>query len=433
MKVTVRPRLLLLVLSVVVPWLLGLAWWVGSTFLAERQAQQGPLRETARALSMAVDVLPAPLPSDLQRALDSQPYPTGWTGAVLDDSGTVVARHPAGGIDVESTAANGLRARMKAAAEGLFESVTPEGEAVTGYYITSSRGWTSVSTMPGRQFSALIQQAVIKVAVASTLLLGLALAGVIWVAQAEAAAQARHAAQRAASSQRAETLARLTGGVAHDFNNLLGIISNSAHLIERHPAASDLQVPLAAMRNAVETGAQQLRHLLQFAARQPAPPQPLELSRFLPELHDLLRSVTGKRIAITVRVAPSTAPVHVDPGELELALVQLAMNASDAMPAGGELRVVAHNTSQVDAEGVRLDTDSRFVNIAVSDDGVGMEPELAARVFDPCFTTRPGAQGPGLGLSQVQRFCRQAGGGARLDSTLGLGTTVSLLLPAARQ
>jgi CheY-like chemotaxis protein len=218
--------------------------------------------------------------------------------------------------------------------------------------------------------------------------------------------------------------------VAHDFNNLLGVISNSAHLIQRHPAAAELQAPLATTLRAVAVGSQLTQHLLRFSGRRPVRPQKLTLTDFLPEVQKLLSSVLGRHIKIIVHVAPDAEPVRVDGGELELALINLALNARDAMPSGGELRLRARNAEARDTEGLAEVEQRRYVLITVSDDGVGIAPELAKRVFEPFFTTKEVGKGTGLGLSQVHGFCVQAGGAARLDSTPGLGTTVSLLLPA---
>ena len=142
-----------------------------------------------------------------------------------------------------------------------------------------------------------------------------------------------------------------------------------------------------------------------------------------------MRSVLGRRIDIHVKVSPDIGPVRVDTNELDLALVNLALNAHDAMPAGGELRLRAGNASAADTEGL---PPGDYVLLTVGDDGMGLDPSLVEHAFEPFFTTKGVGQGTGLGLSQVYGFATQAGGTARLASTPGLGTTVSLLLPVAR-
>ena len=426
-------------------------------------------------------------PAEVQGIIDAQKLPPDWVGTVVDGRGKVVARHPGGSAHLGRPVTPDLHARILAGKEGLFESVSLDGQRTTGYYSTSPQGWTYISAMPRERFAGVLSQAVLNVALGSLVLLALAVPGALWVSRrivgsvhalktaaahmqagqpvlgratgivecdevagaladaaqaihhgradlerqvAEAVERTRLAEQRLSHSQRVEALGRLTGGVAHDFNNLLGVVSNSAHLIQRHPAATELQVPLAATLRAVHVGSQLTQHLLRFAGRRPVRPQPVELGRYLPELQELMRSVLGRQIEILVHVASDTAPVHVDSGELELALINLALNARDAMPTGGELRLQARNAGPDDTEGLPGHPQRPYVLITVSDDGVGVEPELAARVFEPFFTTKPVGKGTGLGLSQVHGFCVQAGGTARLASTPGLGTAVSLLLPA---
>ncbi|MBC7940722.1 MAG: response regulator, partial [Chitinophagaceae bacterium] len=248
---------------------------------------------------------------------------------------------------------------------------------------------------------------------------------------AAAVEQTRQAEQHVSKNQRVEALGRLTGGVAHDFNNLLGVISNSAHLIERQAGSRDLDLPLSTLRRAVDAGALLTQHLLRFAGRRPVRPQRVELTRFLPELQELMRSVLGRRIEISAQVQADSLAVHVDAGELELALVNLALNARDAMQAGGEVRMTASRADAEETEGLPPAPGLGYVQITVSDDGPGIAPELVDRVFEPFFTTKAVGKGSGLGLSQVHGFCTQAGGTVRLATTQGLGTMVSMILPAA--
>jgi signal transduction histidine kinase len=424
-------------------------------------------------------------PAELQRIIDRQRLPPDWIGALVDSRGQVVARHPGGSAYMGRGATPDLMAAVARSSEGLVELVSLDGRRTTAYFNTSPRGWTYVTAMPREQFAGVLPSAVRQVALASLLLLlALAVLGALWLARriaapvhalkhaaaqlqagkpvayratgivecdevaaalseaaqavqrgrselelkvSEAVERTRQAEQRISQSQRVEALGRLTGGVAHDFNNLLGVISNSAHLIQRHATTPELQVPVAATLRAVEVGSRLTQHLLRFAGRRPVRPQALELGRYLPELQELMRSVLGRHVEISVQVAPDTHTVQIDSGELELALINLALNARDAMANGGQLRLRARNASADDTDGL---PPGRYVLITVSDDGAGMEADLAERVFEPFFTTKAVGKGTGLGLSQVHGFCVQAGGTARLASTPGVGTTVSLLLPA---
>jgi len=224
-------------------------------------------------------------------------------------------------------------------------------------------------------------------------------------------------------SQKLETLAQLTGGVAHDFNNLLAIISSSLH-VHRHLHPEHAQERhLQAVSRAVQSGTRLTRQLLSFSRKQALRPELIVLQAWLPGAEGLLRSTLGSRIAMEITVAPDVCPITVDAAELELALINLALNAKHAMPGGGRLRIAARN------EGASEDGTTMVV-IAVSDTGVGIPPAVLARVFEPFFTTRMNEAGSGLGLSQVQGFCAQAGGRARIASEPGQGTTVELVLPA---
>jgi len=428
------------------------------------------------------------LATEMQRIVDAQTHSAGWVRAVLDTQGTVVARHPGGGQFAGRPATEDLRALMKAKDEGLLMSVSLDGQSIAAFFSRAPMGWTYVIAMSREQFAGQLPGAVRRVALGALALLALSLAGALWLARrivgpvtglkeaamqlqkglpvtvratglkecddvnaalgeaaetirhsradlerqvAEAVNRTRAAEQQASQGQRVAAVGRLTGGVAHDFNNLLGVISNSAHLIQRHPAAADLRAPLAATQRAVELGSQLTQHLLRFAGRQTLRPQRLALTQALPELRDMLASVLGRHVTVTVKVAPDTHAVHLDAGELELALFNLAMNARDAMPTGGELRISARNASHDEAGALQATHAGAYVLITVGDDGLGMEPEMAAHAFEPFFTTKTAGQGSGMGLRQVHGFCTQAGGSVELQSTLGLGTTVLMLLPAA--
>ena len=224
-------------------------------------------------------------------------------------------------------------------------------------------------------------------------------------------------------SQKLETLAQLTGGVAHDFNNLLAIVSSSLHVHRHlHPEFGE-ERHVQAMSRAVQSGTRLTRQLLSFSRKQALRPELIVLQTWLPGAEGLLRSTLGSRIAMDVAVDEDVCPISVDAAELELALINLALNAKHAMPGGGSLRIGARN------EGASEDGTTMVV-IAVSDTGVGIPADVLPRVFEPFFTTRMNEAGSGLGLSQVHGFCAQAGGRALISSVPGEGTTVEMMLPA---
>jgi signal transduction histidine kinase/CheY-like chemotaxis protein len=228
-------------------------------------------------------------------------------------------------------------------------------------------------------------------------------------------------------AQKLEALGRLGGGVAHDFNNLLMVISNNVYLHRRlQPAVAD-SPQLAAIERAVHGGTKLSGQLLSFARRQALRPERVRLQDQLPNIQTLMGPAVGPSVRVDVHVEPDTAPVEVDVAELELALLNLAINARDAMPGGGSLRIDAANAVAGAARGLEGD----FVVISVQDSGTGVAPELLERVFEPFFTTKPVGKGTGLGLAQVYGFCTRAGGTATFDSRVGEGSTVRLYFPVA--
>jgi PAS domain S-box-containing protein len=240
---------------------------------------------------------------------------------------------------------------------------------------------------------------------------------------------AREAAQaRLTQTLKLEALGQLTGGVAHDFNNLLAVVTAGISLLARTEDPARREKLLASIAQAAQRGADLTRRLLTFARRQALRPEPVALGPWLGEIEVLLsRSL---RADITVRIdAPEKLwPVLADPSEMELALTNLALNAQDAMPRGGTLRIRAQNVTLAGAE--HADSLSGpFLQLEVEDTGTGMTPEALSRAFEPFFTTKSG--GTGLGLAQVYGFARQSGGLAHVVSHPGKGTRVTLLLPRA--
>jgi signal transduction histidine kinase/ActR/RegA family two-component response regulator len=229
-------------------------------------------------------------------------------------------------------------------------------------------------------------------------------------------------------AQKLEAMGRLTGGVAHDFNNLLMVISTNLYLVKRlWPAVAD-SGKLAAIERAVTTGSNLTRQLLSFSRRQALQPEILKLQDRLPGMMDLVRPAVGARVQVSLEVDPALAAIEVDAAELELAVLNLAINARDAMPDGGQLQFRAAR-ADIDAP---AGLQGAFVVLSAHDTGQGIEPELLDKVFEPFFTTKAVGQGSGLGLSQVHGFCKRAGGTVALDSRPGQGTTVRLYFPAVQ-
>jgi signal transduction histidine kinase len=224
-------------------------------------------------------------------------------------------------------------------------------------------------------------------------------------------------------AQKMDALGQLTGGVAHDFNNLLMAISGNARLIRRHATESRATKAAEAIEAAVQRGAALTRQLLTFARRQQLNPDLVDVGRAVEGVHDVLRAALGSAVSLVVDISPRVWPVFADPAELETALVNLIVNARDAMPQGGTVTISACNSPG----GGELAGES--VCIAVNDQGAGIPDDVLSRIFDPFFTTKPAGKGTGLGLSQVQGFAHQAGGIVKVQSRLGEGTEVTICLP----
>ncbi|NUZ05529.1 response regulator [Piscinibacter koreensis] len=440
------------------------------------------IRNGSAPLNVGLTVRPA----EMQRLIDEQKLPAGWNAAIIDSTGLIVARRPDPQRWVGLPSSNNLQSRMKASASGFFESVTLEGVPSMAFFSKSTiYGWAFVISVPRAAYGNNLRRSLGETAAGALLLILAAIGGAVFVARrisrpiyrlrdqarrveagevveaektglAEAdtvsaalaqASQAiarsrieleekvtaatnltRDAQKQLSQSQRLEALGQLTGGVAHDVNNLLAVIDNSAYVLERRPPGSDNSAQWAAIARAIDVGRRLTGHLLRFARWNVVRPEVINLATFLPSLSEILKTALGSMIKVSMRVEPSTRTIQADPSELELALINLAVNSRDAMPDGGEFIVVARNATDEEAKGL---APGQYVVIAVSDTGSGIAPEIRDRVFDPFFTTKGLGQGTGLGLSQIHGFCTQAGGTARILASSPAGTTILLLLPVS--
>ncbi|GJD49564.1 Sensor histidine kinase RcsC [Methylobacterium crusticola] len=259
-----------------------------------------------------------------------------------------------------------------------------------------------------------------------------------WLALARARAEQealanlkREHAQRLAAenqlrqSQKMEAVGQLTGGIAHDFNNLLAVITGSLEVLQRRLARGDTDVGrfINGALDGTDRAAKLTHRLLAFARQQPLEPRPTDANRLITGMVDLLRRTLGETVTVETRLMAAPPPVFVDQNQLENAVLNLAVNARDAMPGGGRLTLAT--------EAATLGDGRPAVAVTVRDTGTGMPPEVVARAFEPFFTTKPQGRGTGLGLSQVYGFVTQSGGTVRIDSRPGEGTAIVLVLPAS--
>jgi PAS domain S-box-containing protein len=246
----------------------------------------------------------------------------------------------------------------------------------------------------------------------------------------------RETQEQLASSQRLEAVGQLSGGIAHDFNNLLMIILGNLEAAQRTAqapgsGAANMQRWIAGALRGARRAATLTHRLLAFSRRQPLEPKVLDLNNYLPGIADFLQRSLGETVDIEVSGAAGLWPIEVDVAQLESSLVNLAINARDAMPGGGKLTVEAFN-QVLDLEYCRSNLEvlpGQYVLISVSDTGVGMAPDTLARAFEPFFTTKEIGHGTGLGLSQVYGFIKQSGGHIKIYSEPNQGTTVKMYLP----
>jgi signal transduction histidine kinase/CheY-like chemotaxis protein len=238
--------------------------------------------------------------------------------------------------------------------------------------------------------------------------------------------------QKLSQSQKMEAMGQLTGGVAHDFNNLLTVIlGNAEHLADSLAGDKELHRIAGDIATAAERGSDLTRSLLAFARKQPLRPRDIDIAGKILDMEPLLRRTLGGHIECTFALEPDLWMTSVDPGQLATALLNLVLNARDALPDGGKLTVEARNTSLGDSD---LDVNGEprpgdYVMVAVTDTGTGMTAEVASRAFEPFFTTKEVGKGTGLGLSMVYGFVRQSGGLVQMQSEPGHGSVVRLFFP----
>ena len=258
-------------------------------------------------------------------------------------------------------------------------------------------------------------------------------------AQRESQAALDRAEEALRQSQKMEALGQLTGGIAHDFNNLLTGIIGAMNLVKRRLDAGRLgEIPrfLDAASDSAHRAAALTQRMLAFARRQPLDQLPVDLNHLIKGMEDLLRRSVGERVALKFELADGVWPAVTDANQLENALLNLVINARDAMPDGGRLvvetasAVVTSDESRLEPSGSEGFEPGNYSVVCVTDSGTGMTPETLAKVFDPFFTTKPIGKGTGLGLSMVYGFAKQSKGNVVIESEVGRGTTVRLYLPS---
>ena len=372
---------------------------------------------------------------------------TAYTASVLREDGTVLAHYPMTGV--KTATAGGMLAKAMAAKRksGIVATGTPleaDGSIVAyrrlaDYPIYVAIGRTRASILREWLYS-IAGYAGIGIAAAIGLMALTLLALRRTRREQQALAQARDAvAERAAieaqlyQAQKMEAVGLLTAGIAHDFNNLLTVVAGHIALLESDPEcpAPRREKLIGLALSGCERAAALTKRLLSFARREPADPQPTDANEAVRGMSELPWRSMSDQIATEFRLQPNLWPVFVDAQQLENALLNIALNARDAMAGRGTLTIETANTTFDDAYAAAHPgvTPGLYIEIRVSDDGCGMPPEVRRRAFDPFFSTKEAGKGTGLGLSQVYGFVTRFGGYCAIDSTPGQGTTIKLYLP----
>jgi signal transduction histidine kinase/CheY-like chemotaxis protein len=372
-------------------------------------------------------------PETIRDLLLSQGLPTDWIAAVVDGEGRVVARSTGDPAFIGGLATETARAAIRSGSSGSYEGKSLTGlDVITTFRVLPESGWSVHVAIPTPAYRAPLIRSMWLLGTATALSL-LMVAMFMWLLLREMRLRRREETGLE-TARRMEALGRMTGGIAHDFNNLLQILHGGAELLKRRRHDPDRVSTLAdGLLNAAMRGRTLTRQLLAFAGRSSHSPQAFDLSERTADLLHLLKRSTREDVTTTISVPGTTWPIHADPDALEVALINLAVNARDAMPSGGSLTITATNVTLHKGREGDPGLEGDFVALTVQDTGAGISEEHLAHVFEPFYTTKPPGQGTGLGLSQVYGFARQSGGAVTVATELGRGSTFTLYLPRARQ
>jgi signal transduction histidine kinase len=347
---------------------------------------------------------------------------------IVDRQGVFAARSLDAQRRIGTPATEYVRKAITRGTQGLYRGRTYEGVPnYSAYYISPWSGWSTHIAVSSTLIDAPVSWSFV---VATLAALGTAALGaILTVLVLRDMAERRRAEDTLRQSQKMEAIGQLTGGIAHDFNNLLTAIIGNLDLIRTRAAGNDRLQRLAS--NALEAarrGAKLASQLLAFSRAQRMQLAPVSLSQLLGGMGDLLAQSIGPTVQMKLHIEPDADAVLSDANQLELALLNLAVNARDAMPNGGSLEIDVRPASPRDVRGLQK---RPYVQIAVTDTGIGMPENIRARALEPFFTTKPVGHGTGLGLSQVYGIVRESGGLVLIDSAPNKGTSVRMILPAA--
>lgn len=356
---------------------------------------------------------------DTLRDLLMRQLPDNSVAAIVDRQGEFIARSRQHEERFATPATEFVRTAITTGeSSGVYEGVTYEGfRNHSAYVISPLTGWSAHVAVA----SALIDRprTYSNIAIGVGLVLAIVLASGVIAWALRDIAQRRIAEQRMAQTQKLEAIGQLTGGVAHDFNNLLTVIIGGLNMLLKRIEDPKQREIAEHMLDAAKRGDRLTKQLLAFSRGKRMELAPVDLHQLAPGMEELLRRSVGADVTIAFELADDARWVRSDANQLELAILNLVINARDAMPTGGRI-IISTRTS---------DTRDDFIELAVTDTGLGMPREVAERAMEPFFTTKPAGKGTGLGLAQVFGAARQSGGDVEIDSAPDRGTSIRLLLP----
>lgn len=425
--------------------------------------------------------------SHLQKLLEAQNLPKGWVAAIIDRQGTIAARTRNPDKYVGATADATLRKKIAILKQGTNDGVTLDGIPVTAFFSQAPYSeWTLVVSVPRSTLIRPAVQATTLVGVIALLLIGVGAVAATLIARktakpmedlrqtaaelgqgkivarqstgvlevdavsmelaraseqihsakaelerrvAEAVASAEQSQKALLQSQKLEALGRLTGGIAHDFNNVMQTLTTGLQLLLISASEPRIKKTAEACQRAVGRAAELTRQLMAFGRVQDSQLETVDVMEQLEIMKPLLGGGLRSNIELQIKPATDVWPVIIDPAQLELAMLNVAINARDAMPDGGTLTVTVRNVGMSNPASDLAVGD--YVEIAMADTGQGMSPEVLNRALDPFFTTKPIGQGSGMGLPQAYGFAKQVGGTLTIDSKPDGGTTITFYLPRA--
>ncbi|WP_430702108.1 ATP-binding protein [Mesorhizobium captivum] len=225
-----------------------------------------------------------------------------------------------------------------------------------------------------------------------------------------------------------DALGQLTGGIVHDFNNLLTVVDSFVRIVKKVGTEPGVERATESVELALQRGTALTRQLLAFSRKQSARSEVVSLAERVEAVRGMIAGSVGKKVKLIANVGSETWPVMVDPGELELGVINIAFNARDAMPDGGLITITTENMV-LSSDDIAAGLEGEFVALRVTDTGIGIAPDVVPQVFEPFFTTKGPETGTGLGLAQVYGFAQQSGGAVTIDSEVAKGTTVTIYLP----